>query len=351
MRKIILDNIIFSLQRSGGISTVWENIIRRILVDNRFETTFIDYKESLQNIFRKKLDIPDSLVIQKSDKFLPLKRYYDVRYKMGEEHVFHSSYYRLSKESHAKNITTVHDFTYEYYCRNIMARECHKWQKYKAILKADKVVCVSENTMRDLLHFVPEAKNKEIKVIYNGVSEEYRVLNNRNKEYEDYVLFVGAREGYKNFLFLVDAIKDTYYKLLICGRPLTELEERVLNNSLGKERYKIQSDVSNYKLNEIYNSVLCLVYPSSYEGFGIPVVEAQKAGCPVIALNVSSIPEIIGDTPLLLDALDRNALLEKIAMAEKVDIRDIVISSGLENAKRFSWDKVYEQYALLYSTI
>lgn len=348
MRSIVLDNIIFSLQLSGGISAVWENLIRHLIVDRRFDSQYVECNKSCHNIFRKEIDIPSSLILHRGSKLTFINRYRDFKMNTEEDYVFHSSYYRLSKDPGAKNVTTVHDFTYEYYCQNYLAREIHKCQKYKSIIGADRIVCVSANTKRDLLRFVPEVKRGNIDIIYNGVSDEYKVLSNNEGVYHDYLLYVGARGGYKNFRFLVESIKDTKFKLLVCGKPLTESEEVYLNNSLGSDRYLVMTNVSNERLNEIYNSVYCLVYPSSYEGFGIPVIEAQKAGCPVIALNASSIPEVIGTSPLLLKALDRRELIDKLTLIQNNNIRDEVIISGIENSSRFSWDKMYAQYAALY---
>ena len=104
----------------------------------------------------------------------------------------------------------------------------------------------------------------------------------------------------------------------------------------------------NKELNVIYNHAAALVYPSAYEGFGIPVIEAQRAGCPVIAYNGSSIPEIIGDTPLLMSELSEKELLDKLEQLSDRELMKKVRAEGLENAKRFSWDKMYEGYLELY---
>ncbi|MFT0573257.1 glycosyltransferase [Bacteroides thetaiotaomicron] len=123
----------------------------------------------------------------------------------------------------------------------------------------------------------------------------------------------------------------------------------MLNEKLGEGRYVSYSGLANEELNVIYNSCKCLVYPSSYEGFGIPVLEAQAAGCPVIAYNASSIPEVIGsDKTLLMEELTKEELLQKISLLDDEEIRSRVVSAGLENAKKYSWDVIYKQYDKLY---
>ena len=104
----------------------------------------------------------------------------------------------------------------------------------------------------------------------------------------------------------------------------------------------------------MYNEALCLLYPSDYEGFGLPVLEAQRAGCPVIAQNRSSIPEVIGPDGLMVNHDTPHRMAEEMAHA----VRELlsrpaqhIIDSGLENTKRFSWDKNYEQVKQVYENI
>ncbi|WP_303032005.1 glycosyltransferase family 1 protein [uncultured Duncaniella sp.] len=346
---LILDNIIFSLQKAGGISIVWENIIKGVL-NNGIECRFIEHGET-ENIFRNELDIPPESVIMENLGFHKYRRYIDPGIKhILDPFIFHSSYYRTAKNRNAINITTVHDFTYDYFSSGL-AKQVHCRQKYKAICNSDVIVCISENTKKDLLHFVPEVRKKDIRIIYNGVSDEYHPVMNGNKEFEDCILYVGARNGYKRFDYAVDAIKDTNYRLLICGNDLTENERRMLDAKLGRGKYILKIRPSNAELNVFYNSVFCLFYPSEYEGFGIPVLEAQKAGCPVIAFNSSSIPEVIGDTPLLLSSYSEREFLSKINILNDAGARQNVITSGIENSKRFSWEKMSREYISLYNEL
>lgn len=354
MIKVIIDNIAFYLQKSGGISVVWYELISRLEKEFINTIKYVEYKKTPQNIFYRKLHISNNqkikTVYNKISRYLPLRLS-----KIKEKFIFHSSYYRYSSNPNAINITTVHDFTYEYFAKGL-TRRIHSWQKKRAIIKSEYVICISENTKKDLFKFIPESKSKNIKVIYNGVSNDYYVLPHPVKSKIPYpnkkfVVFVGNRDGYKNFDFTVSTFSNFNYPLVIVGSPLTKRETYILNEKLGHSKYYYAGRVSNEELNVIYNTAFALFYPSSYEGFGIPILEAQKAGCPVVAYNTSSIPEVIGESPLLLQELTLNECKRVFCMLENEHVRKEICELGLNNAKRFTWDNMYKQVLDLYKEI
>lgn len=348
MKRVILDNIVFSLQRAGGISVVWENIIKA-LQDSRMYYECYEYPGHELNIFRQKMNSFN--VVEKKPLSMFLERYSNLKINNKEPFIFHSSYYRICSNSNAINVTTVHDFTYEKFGHG-MSAFVHKMQKFYAIRHSDYIVCISKNTKDDLLKFMPDINPNKIRIIYNGVSNDYYPINtNRWDELGEYVVFVGSRQSYKNFRFTVEAIKDTIYNLVIVGSSLNDEEIYFLNKTLGDKRYKCVGYLSNKELNELYNQAYCLAYPSIYEGFGIPVIEAQKAGCPVIAYNASSIPEIIGPTPLLLNKYSIEDFHSKLNLLKNISIRKNIVKSGLENSRKFSWVKMGQQYVNLYNEI
>lgn len=347
--KVFFDNLIFSLQRAGGISVVWENLLKNCLghVDHRF----LEYPGAYHNLSRKSLEIPpeDIIAMSLKPKLAELVNP-KVQYHDNENFIFHSSYFRICGHQKAINVTTVHDFIYEQ-GKPTLKQKLRIALNYRAIRKSDAIVCISENTKRDLFKYLPDVNPSKVYVIYNGVSEDYYPIGETPyPEYKSHVMFVGGRQGYKNFDFAVRSLAKTAYKLLICGSPLNERERGLLDQCI-PGRYDVVEYPSNNELNKIYNSVHCLLYPSSYEGFGLPVVEAQKAGCPVIALSASSIPEIVGDYPLLMPSLDEAYMIEMLTKIEDSVIRTKVIESGIESAKRFSWQRMAVNYLTLYKTL
>lgn len=350
MFNLNFDNIIFSLQKAGGISMVWYHLLQNVSKRDDLHVSYLEYRDACTNKFRNKLKICDSDIIFKDPKLLSIKRYLPPKIDFHDNSIFHSSYYRVINNPLVKNVTTVHDFTYEYFYRGLRAK-IHTWQKFSAIRNSEIIVCISENTKKDLLKFIPESRNQQIEVIYNGVSDEYFPISNVSNEFSDCLMFIGSRVHYKNFHFAIEAAKETNSRLLICGNALNDDEKKLLTRILPKDKYIEVVHPSNEKVNSLYNSVRALIYPSSYEGFGLPVIEAQKAGCPVIALNASSIPEIIGSEYPIMKELSIRAFKDTLSRFNKDSNKTDLIIYGFSNAKRFGWDKMANRYIQLYKNI
>lgn len=347
--KIYFDNIIFSLQKSGGISIYFYEIFKRIQKSNNIFKVIDSIKNPEANIFYKKLNLVENLIKENSDLPYKFLRYFDVKIDEREKFIFHSSYYRVCSSKQAINITTVHDFTYEKYFKGIK-KYIHIFQKRRAILKSDLIVCISKNTKKDLLHYIPEAITKRIEVVYNGVSDEFykkeKIENDFDKKYiqEKYILYVGARKGYKNFdlaLKVANEVKKDF-KLIFVGGEALNIDEKQKIEKILDGNYEHLTGISIEELNTLYNYAFCLIYPSDYEGFGIPIVEAMKAGCPVLAYDNSSIPEVAGPSLLVNSNIIRE-YVEKIEILKNKEKRKVIIDEGIKYSKKFSWEKTYSQ--------
>lgn len=322
--QITFDNIIYSLQRVGGISVVWTELLKRACADPDLSVTMLEYP--MNNVLRAQAEMPGEMI--QSMPLRRMERYREPDFRPTQPTIFHSSYFRICENPLVRNVTTVHDLTYHFY-RKGLPKAVHLWEERKALKHSEAIICISENTRRDLLRFYPWIPEERVHVIYNGVSDAFYSLPEVEKK--GYLLYVGNTSvDYKRYDVAQAVAKKTGLELVTA------------------------TGVTSKQLNRYYNEALCLLYPSDYEGFGIPVLEAQKAGCPVIAQDFSSITEIIGSKGLTVRHAAPEEMAEEMAqMVLELKSRPTneIIQAGMENAARFSWDKTYEQTKQVYQQI
>jgi len=338
--KIIYDDIIYSLQHSGGISLYWSQ-----LEAHQKQDVQILYKNNRNNIFFSASSAAKKI---KNTNCILFERYRNISLSEKRPFIFHSSYYRYCKDKNAINITTVHDFIYEYFRYDIKSI-IHKIQKKNTIHNSNGIIFVSESTKNDFEKLFPEYKGKK-KVIYHGILSEYKKIDIAKK---NNIIFIGGRSGYKNFVYAIRILQGLQiFKLqIIGGGPLSKNETLILDKYI-PNRYEYYKSLSNIELNEKYNEAFFLLYPSVYEGFGFPVIEAQAAGCPVVCCNVSSLPEVAGNAVIYITGKNIEDDLEKINQLNDKKLYNDIVKKGFDNCKRFSWrecaDETYKFYKEVY---
>ena len=343
--KIVIDCIIFSLQKQGGVSLYFTELITHLRQTKRI-TLINNYVNN--NIYFNEYKLPSNNTKIWKYKLL-FKRFMNEDISYGEKYIFHSGYFRVSKQKNAINIVTVHDFMYEKYYP-VLKRVLHVWQKKRALKQSSGIICVSHNTKSDLLQYHPEFAQKKIKVIHHGASSSYYPVNSISKK--KVILYVSGRQYYKNFEVVPEVIKQLpdYHLIIVGGGELDSKELELLSPING--RYTKVSGISSSELNVLYNEAHCLMYPSDYEGFGLPVLEALTAGCPAVCQRSSSIPEITGsDYGLLYGSCSPNNIVSSILKLENKKYRENVVLYGIERSKLFSWSKSNEQLIDFYNQI
>lgn len=340
--NVLFDGIVFSIQRYGGISVYFKELIKHS--DSHGIKGMVQLAGPNNRLFLKLKNIDLDEIHPR-----PFERYRTSRATIKFS-LFHSSYYRQPSIKSIPTVVTVHDFVYERYARG-PRRWMHVHQKHAAIRAAQAVICISESTRQDMLEFVGVIPGQTVHVIHNGASAAFRPLWLGTPEVP-YVLYVGERRGYKNFMQLLLAMEFLPDLELHCvgGGPLRAEELAALPAGV-QRRVRHLGFVTDEALNEHYNRAFCLVYPSSYEGFGIPVVEAMRAGCPVVSAPCKAVAEVGGDALTVAADAEPRALADAVLRLASVEYRNQMMSKGFEVSRRFTWDTTHESTLSVYQSL
>jgi|WetSurMetagenome_2_1015567.scaffolds.fasta_scaffold01305_9 glycosyltransferase involved in cell wall biosynthesis len=285
---------------------------------------------------------------------------------------FWSLHFNFSSFSkNCKMILTVHDLSFLAYPEFFSARK-NFWHRMlgakKFIARADKIIAISENTKNDLIKFAAVPAEK-ISVIYSGVGAEFRPtkatdenlikIKNKYNLPDKFILNIGTIEPRKNITGLIKAfdkiadqpgLKD-YFLIIVGGGGWKNKEiYRAINSAKNKDRIKIIGYIEKIERVYFYNLATIFCYPSFYEGFGLPILEAMASGAPVTTSNVSSMSEVAGDAAILIDPNDINSLAEVIKqLAGDENLRQTLSQRGILQAKKFSWGKAAEEYIKIFN--
>ena len=363
-RKILLDPQIFLTQKFGGISRlfveVWKNSAHNKEMD--FECPLI-YSENY-HLNESGLEPKNLFTILHNWHFKGIGRVKDVlnaasikktkkKLIAGELDVFLSTYYDPYFLDHLKEkpfILTVYDMIHEIFPEHFIADTKTIAQKKLLIEKADKIIAISKHTKKDIIKFYPNVSPGKIDVVYlsqtiieNGASIAEQLPS-------DFILFVGNRGGYKNFkLFAETAVpflrSDPALYIVCAGGGKLSGKEIEMLDAIGITNKVIQRDYKDSQLASFYRSAKVFVFPSAYEGFGIPTLEAMKCGCPVILADSSCLPEVGGDAVMYFESGDASSLASAIdRMLSDESLRKELIEKGYKQANKFSWEKTAAGY-------
>ena len=262
-----------------------------------------------------------------------------------------------------KKIITVHDLSFEFYPHffSVKRQLWHKFIKPKKLIDSfDRIIAVSKNTKNDLvdLYHIPSEK---IKIIYSGIDHnlyqpldkndlKFKQLKNRYQLPEKFILFLGTLEPRKNVTGIIEAfnlLKANYPQfsdlfLIIAGEKGWHFEkifELAKNSPFTKQIFYLDY-INRQEKPLLYNLAEIFIFPSFYEGFGFPALEAQACGLPVIASANSSFSEILGASAFLVNPDHIEELASSLyQILSNQELRQGLVNKGLENSQRFSWDK------------
>lgn len=340
MSYLELDDLIFEIQKFGGASTYWRELTDRL---SEF--------------------IPGEIIHTKAYRVL---RLYSPR---SSARVFHSSHFRVSSSSSVKNVTTIHDLIYEKGLVGGRGKLINLYERKKSVVRADAIICISESTRQDFYEYYGGLIGiKPVYVIHHGCTrlplgsvDQLSAFD--NPAYSDlnltsgrFFMFVGGRSGYKNFelllrAFVIGSFQKQGFRIICTGAGFSDYERELIGNLKLSEAVISIGLVDANALGKLYGVARALVYPSAYEGFGLPALEAMAAGCPVICADASSLPEVVGESGILIDPRSAEQLADAMSSVLVDETRFHFSQAGIERAKLFDWRESARAHAQVYESL
>lgn len=361
--NILYDHQVFSWQRIGGISRYFVELINNLpsgfisttgvlFTDNIYMWNNIDLRKNIIGHF----PLPEKMKGRQRMQMWVNKMNTLRLLNKSNIDVFHPTYYSsyFLNKNKKPYVITVYDMIHEKMPELVPQDNTIELKKI-SILNASKIIAISEQTKLDLIELYG-INEENIKVIYLGHSidceNEEKVLGIP----ANYILFVGARAGYKNFERFLRAFAilssqnpDLY---LVCTGTNFTIDEYALIHSLYLDNKVIRLFVSDTQLTYLYRHAKCFVFPSIYEGFGIPILESLASGCPICLSNTSCFPEIAQDAGTYFDPYDIDSIVSATLMLlENEKYKNEQITKGFRVIGQYSWKRMAEETAFVYKSI
>lgn len=338
--------------KMSGIGTYIKNLMK-----NDCYQIALGNKEDIKELNK----IDENNIIEFDSKIYGIKEQLKFPYKELKKmkpDILHVPHYNVPIFYRGKMVVTIHDLTHlklKQFLPNKFAYLYAKFMMWVAIKKSSVVLTVSENSKQDILQYFKVNPDK-IKVIYNGVGEEFRKKSKDEIDYlyEKYniprnkkiLMYAGNLKPHKNIEKLLEAFSlledKENYVLLIVGKAFenyTVLDEK--EKQLGIKDFIINTgSLTQEQIIDVYNLADLFIFPSLYEGFGLPIIEALACGTKVISSNTSSLPEVGGDVIEYFDPNNAREICEKIKASEHIEFNEEKVEKWLKN---FDWKKISEE--------
>ena len=365
MLKILFDHQKFSTQRYGGISRYFANIVQDIKTKSDF-----GYQIGCLYSPNHYIKNEPQLLANSLGKALLDSKYGTKAYKINQQYckylmakgdydILHPTYYDpyFIERNTKPVVVTVHDMTHERLPEYFWAEDRLTHNKRLNIDAADKIIAISETTKIDLINYSNVDPSK-IEVIYHGIDLDTPLVYEAVPDLPvSYFLYVGDRSGYKNFyrfLYAFKRLSDRYpeIEMLLTGGGAVAIADNELITRLNLQQKVKHVNVTDEQLNYLYSNALAFVYPSLHEGFGLPILEAFKAQCPVILSDTPCFLEIGADAVDYFSTYDEDSLL--IAMEKMLTDethRKERIAQGLKRLRDFPIEKSLNETYGVYQSL
>jgi len=359
MMKVIYDGVIFEKQRIGGISRVFSEIIPRVAGQSDIEATILTTK-AWKNEFQyastdaRRVALPDLRKFLRPDRMF--RRYYSFidqalrsTYSYMSHDIWHSTEYTVPLFN-IPSVVTIHDMIPEIFPEYVDKGyvEYARNAKSIAVAKADVVIAVSNNTRDDIVDYYDNIDESKIKIVSNAYNKD--VFYPKKVKRQKFILYVGGRSKYKGFDLLRECLNEwenmSDYSLVVVGPKMISQEREACNFSV-----ESVSNITDAELSRLYASASAFVYPSLYEGFGIPILEATACHCPVVASDIPTSREISAAIPYYFDQGDKRQLLQALkASLDRVNWHRR-LQMGDHLLPQYSWEKTASETVSVYRSL
>jgi len=358
--KIAFDHQTFTLQKYGGVSRYFSRLAAALGQLGQTVGIFAPYYQN-----RYLDELPANMIYGQAVKNYPLQT---KRLVLAYNHwaakraiqqwqptIVHETYFshKATTPPLCPTVVTIHDMIHELYPEHFYVWDKTSRCKKQAIQRAAHVICVSENTRQDVIRLlgIPEEK---LSVVHHGI-DHLSLPASQPHEDRPYLLYIGHRNGYKNFAAFVQAfaasrfLRQNFSIIAFGANPLSRQERLFITGQGLAETAVKQVNGDDTRLVQLYQNASAFIYPSLYEGFGIPPLEAMANHCPVIASNTSSIPEVLGDAAAYFDPLSLENMREVMeATLSCTQSLDLLKNKGSARARQFSWQRCAEETLAIY---
>lgn len=377
--KVLFDHQIFEAQTSGGISRYFNEIIThfnhssdiKAAVPPMYSDNVYIQSNPAFNLCSHTTNKKSSLFpyiynfihphkVKRQIKQQSMKDNLDssiTALKNSEYDIFHPTYYNpyfLQYIGNTPFVLTIYDMTYAKFADIFPSTDKTLEQMKLLAEKANMIIAISQSTKDDIIQIL-KIPDKKIEVIYlgNSIVSDKTSRGHKHDLPDKYLLFIGRRGLYKNFEFFISSIAGlltgTDLMLICIGGNFSNYENKLLKKLKIKKNVLHCSPKNDDELSQYYAKAKALCFPSKYEGFGLPILEAFANNCPVIASNTSSLPEIAGDAAVYFNPTDNNSILNAVKkVLVDTDLRKYLAEKGRQNLEKFSWDKTAGKTKNLY---